>query len=173
MTRAVAAEYGPRLVLAGDSAGGALAAAVSHATRDRDLEIRGQVLIYPGLGGHRDAGSYLTHAHAPMLTRDDVLFYERTRHEGPPPECDPTAAVLHDTDYTGLPPTLTIAAECDPLADDARVYAERIRAAGGQAEHVVEAGLVHGYLRARHSVTRARDSFARITAAIARMGETA
>lgn len=173
VTRAVAAEYGPRLVLAGDSAGGALAASVVHATRGTGLDVLGQVLIYPGLGGNRDAGSYLTHAHAPMLTREDVLFYDRIRHDGPPPRNDPTAAVLQDSDFAGLPPTVVIVAECDPLADDGHVYCDRIRAAGGRAECIVEAGLVHGYLRARRTVTRARDSFARITAAIARMGGTA
>ena len=64
---------------AGDSAGGNLAAATAHAIgRNGGLGIVGQVLIYPGLGGNPDAGSYLTHAKAPMLTRDDVLFYADT-----------------------------------------------------------------------------------------------
>ena len=72
VARALLAE-GP-LLLAGDSAGGNLAAAVCHALR-ADPGLRGQVLIYPGLGGDRNAGSCPTHAHAPILTRDDVLFY--------------------------------------------------------------------------------------------------
>lgn len=170
-TRAVIATFGPRLILAGDSAGGALAASVCHALRGSGAEMRGQVLIYPGLGGDRDRGSYVRHAHAPMLTRADVLFYEQIRHDGPPPTDDPRATALSDRDFTGLPPTLIVTAECDPLSDDGGDYRDRILAAGGQAEWVNEPGLVHGYLRARHSVTRARDSFARITATLARMGE--
>ncbi len=165
VARALAAE-GP-LILVGDSAGGNLAAAACHALRPLRLPILGQVLIYPGLGGDVDRGSYLTHAEAPMLTRDDVLFYKGIRHDGPPPEDDPTVHPLRDTDFSGLPPTLAIAAECDPLADDARAYAEKITSAGGHAAWIVEKGLVHGYLRARTSVPRARDSFDRITAAIA------
>ena len=164
--RAMAAE-GP-VVLAGDSAGGNLAAAASHALRRQDgLRILGQVLIYPGLGGDVNTGSYLTHAHAPMLSRDDVLFYKDIRHGGPPPEDDPTVYPLRDTDFTDLPPTLAIAAQCDPLADDARAYAEKIRAAGGKADWMEEPGLVHGYLRARASVPRAAASFDRIITAIA------
>lgn len=160
------ATKGP-VVLAGDSAGGNLAAAASHALRRQDgLRILGQVLIYPGLGGDVDKGSYLTHAHAPMLSRDDVLFYKNIRHGGPPPEDDPTVYPLRDRNFTDLPPTLAIAAQCDPLADDARAYAEKIRAAGGKAEWVEEPGLVHGYLRARASVPRAAASFDRIVAAI-------
>lgn len=168
-TRAVAARYPTPILLAGDSAGGALAASVAHAGRGT-LDIRGQVLIYPGLGGDRDRGSYLTHAHAPMLTRDDVLFYASIRYSGPEPTADPTANALQDTDFAHLPPTVIISAECDPLADDGRCYRDKILAAGGRAEWYVEPGLVHGYLRARHSVPRAAASFARICAALSRLG---
>ena len=129
----------------------------------------GQVLIYPGLGGDLNKGSYMTHAHAPMLTRDDVLFYKDIRHGGPPPEDDPTVYPLRDRDFSALPPTLSISAQCDPLADDARDYAARLTAAGGTAVWIEEPGLVHGYLRARATVPRAAASFARITATLSAM----
>ncbi len=160
VARALVAQ-GP-LILVGDSAGGNLAAAVCHALRGHP-QIKGQVLIYPGLGGDLNTGSALTHANAPMLTRDDVLFYKDIRHDGPAPDADPTVSPLQDTDFTGLPPTLAIAAECDPLADDAPAYAAQITKAGGRAHSLTEPGLVHGYLRARQSVPRAAASFQRIT----------
>jgi acetyl esterase/lipase len=53
--------------------------------------------------------------------------------------------------YGSLPPTLAIGAEHDPLRDDARVFAERIQAAGGQARLWIGAGLVHGCWRAIES----------------------
>jgi acetyl esterase len=164
------AQKGP-LILVGDSAGANLAAATCHALRRETDQIKGQVLIYPGLGGDPDSGSALTHANAPMLTRDDVLYYKDIRHDGPAPDKDPTVSPLQDTDFTGLPPTLAIAAECDPLADDAPTYAAKITKAGGRAHAITEPGLVHGYLRARHSVPRAAASFARITAAIAALAD--
>lgn len=169
VARALAAQ-GP-LVPVGDSAGGNLVAATCHALRKEGLPIRGQVLIYPGLGGDLNRGSYLVHAEAPMLTRDDILFYKDIRHGGPPPEADPTVSPLQDTDFSGLPMTLAIAAECDPLADDARDYASKVTKAGGRAHWVVEPGLVHGYLRGRHSVPRVTESFARITDAITAFAE--
>lgn len=169
VVRALGAQ-GP-VVLAGDSAGGNLAAAASHALRGSGLRILGQVLIYPGLGGDIDKGSYLTHARAPMLTRDDVIFYKDIRHGGPPPKDDPTVHPLRDRDFSGLPPTLAISAQCDPLADDARDYAAKIIAAGGQAHWVEEPGLVHGYLRARSTVGRAATSFTRIIDAISAFAE--
>lgn len=169
VARALAAQ-GP-LILVGDSAGGNLAAATCHALRNETRQIKGQVLIYPGLGGDMDRGSYLTHANAPMLTRDDVLFYKDIRHSGPAPEADPSVNPLQDTDFTGLPMTLALAAECDPLADDARAYATKITLAGGHAHWIVEPGLVHGYLRARTTVPRAAESFLQITEAITAFAE--
>lgn len=155
VARAVA---GP-LLLAGDSAGGNLAAAVAHALRGSGA-VRGQVLIYPGLGGPQGQGSRRTHAHAPMLTAADVAFHAGIRHAGPPPNPpDPTASPLAAADFAGLPPTLAIAAECDPLADDTPAYTAALRAAGGRAHAVIEPGLVHGYLRARATVPRAAASF--------------
>lgn len=160
------------VVLAGDSAGANLAAAASHAFRGQNGVILGQVLIYPGLGGDIDGGSYLTHAHAPMLTRDDVLFYKDIRHGGPAPLADATVNPLQDADFSLLPMTLAIAAECDPLADDAAAYARKVTAAGGRAHALTEPGLVHGYLRARSMVPRAAKSFDRIVTAITAFAET-
>ncbi len=167
--RHTAARWPGPLVLAGDSAGATLAAAVAHATRG-EITLAGQVLIYGAFGGDMNRGSYLTHAHAPMLSRDDILFYMSVRHGDAPPADDPTALPLCDRDFTGLPPSVLVAAECDPLADDSRTYAKAINAAGGQALLIEEAGLVHGYLRARHSVARAARSFQRITRAIRDFG---
>ncbi|MEO1107461.1 MAG: alpha/beta hydrolase [Pseudomonadota bacterium] len=165
------AEYGVPIVLAGDSAGGNLAAAVAHHMRGQPGDVLGQVLIYPGLGGDSSAGSYSEHAQAPLLTRDEILFYEKVRCGGTAPESDPTFAPLHDTNFSRLPPTVVITADCDPLRDDGAVYCEQITRAGGRAYWINEAGLVHGYLRARNSVKRAADSFERISVAIEALGQ--
>ena len=154
------------LVLAGDSAGASLVASVAHGLRQPDLagaDLRGLLLIYPALGGDRSKGSYVTHAQAPMLTTADTIWYAQARHGGQEPETpDVTVGALHDTDFSGLPPVVVASAECDPLADDGRDYAARITAAGGRAEWLLDEGLVHGWLRARHSVPRARAAFDRL-----------
>lgn len=171
-TRAVAQRFAGAIVLAGDSAGGNLAAAVAHATRGQGMQIAGQVLIYPGLGGDMSSGSFVTHADAPLLTAEEIRFYGSVRYAGGVmPEDDPTSMPLQDKDFSGLPPTLAVSAECDPLCDDGRAYVAEIRNAGGIAEWVREPGLVHGYLRARVTVRRARESFERILSAIAAMGQ--
>lgn len=167
----VQAQFDGAIVLAGDSAGGNLAAALAHHARGRTERIAGQVLIYPGLGGDLSAGSYLEHAEAPLLSRDEILFYKDIRLEGAEPAGDATYAPLHDDDFSGLPPTLVVTADCDPLRDDGAAYCAALRAAGGRVEWINEPGLVHGYLRARHSVTRARDSFERIVLGIEALGQ--
>ena len=159
------------VVLAGDSAGGNLAAALAHSSRGKTRRIAGQVLIYPGLGGDSDAKSYHDHAEAPMLSRADLEFYDGIRAEGMPPRTDPTYAPLGDHDFRKLPRTVIFTAECDPLQSDGPAYADRLQAADVPVHLVNELGLVHGYLRARHMSERARDSFERIVLAIEALGQ--
>ncbi len=173
VVRALAARSA--LVMCGDSAGGNLAAAVSHKLRDNpevSSQLKGQVLIYPGLGGDMTVGSYVTHANAPMLKTQDVRFYSMIRTGGTTVSGDPTAAPLHDTDFGRLPPTVVVSAECDPLSDDGKHYCEKIIENNGQAVWFNEPGLVHGYLRARTTVTRARVSFERILNCIDMLSES-
>lgn len=168
---AVRKAFSGPIVMVGDSAGGNLAAAVTHAVRS-EKRIAGQVLIYPGLGGDQSKGSYVEHAHAPELTAADLAFYKTVRSGGAlPPEGDPRYAPLGDTDFTGLPPTVILTAECDPLASDGESYRDVIRAAGGQAEWINGKGLVHGCLRARHCATRAGAFFDRSVDAIDALGQ--
>jgi acetyl esterase len=168
---AIAAGCAGGIVLAGDSAGGNLAAAVAHHARGRvDGRIKGQVLIYPGLGGDREQGSYVRHANAPQLTVADMDFYQQVRSGGEPPKADPRYAPLQDTDFTDLPPSVMITAECDPLSSDGEAYRDAILGAGGQAIWVEESGLVHGCLRARVMSQRAAAFFDRVVDAIGKLG---
>jgi acetyl esterase len=155
------------VILVGDSAGAHLVASVAHRSRALNVQAIGQLLIYPGLGGECTQGSYLEHADAPMLTTSGVVFYQEMMTGGDEFILeDPIFAPLNDSDFSGLPPTLVFTAQCDPLASDGAAYCEKIRAAGGVASCTEEAGLVHGYLRARHSAARAEDSFCRVVEGI-------
>jgi acetyl esterase len=159
-------ESGP-VILAGDSAGGCLAASVAQALRGPAL--LGMVLIYPGLGGDPDSPEMLYHSQAPMLTRDDVLAYAVLRAGGEVPAHDPSFAPLDADDFSGLPDCFIHVAECDPIAGDGPTYVRRINQSGGQATCFVDQGLVHGWLRARHRSSRAREAFARILQSINRL----
>ncbi len=161
---AVLQSVGP-CVVAGDSAGGNLAAALSLKARDvGGPVIKGQVLIYPGLGGDTSKGSYVTQAEAPGLTTKDVLYYHHTYGGGDHPYASPLKAKSH----ANLPPAFLVACGLDPLHDDCFDYAEKLRANGIAAEVRDEPLLVHAFLRARNMSEPAAKSFAAIIAAIKR-----
>ncbi|AOK50485.1 alpha/beta hydrolase [Burkholderia sp. MSMB617WGS] len=145
------------LRLAGDSAGGTLAASVATALRDGGRAAHGDdgcegggvcavALVYPMLGFEPQSPAREAEAHAPMLTLAHVHAYRRFYwgDAEPPREAMPLGARRFD----GLPPVLAVGAEHDPLRDDARVYTERIRSAGGVARFWHGDGLVHGCWRA-------------------------
>jgi acetyl esterase len=158
------------LLLCGESSGGNLAAAVAHARRHHSRAAIGQVLIYPSLAGRNEGRSYREHATAPMLAARDMDDYRRHRFGDVALGDDPTAAPLDDADFYGLPPTVIITAECDPLSSDGENYRDRIRAAGGKAHWDEAKGLVHSFMRARKSSERARAACDRIVAALTAFG---
>jgi acetyl esterase len=168
--RTVATACSIPMVLCGESAGGNLAAAVAHATRGEPRGAAGQVLVYPSLGGDEGKGSYVEHVEAPLLSVRDVAFYHRVRTGIASAAADPTLTPLAETDFSGLPPTVIVTAECDPLSSDGETYRDRINAAGGRAAWIEERRLTHSFLRARMTVPRATEAFAHIVQAIGTLG---
>jgi len=166
------AQSGKRVVVAGDSAGGNLTAALCLRRKAAgDPRPIGQVLIYPGLGGDPRRGSYIENAEAPLLRTDEALSYFRVISGGRERSevTDPDIMPLKARDFSGLPPAFIVSADIDPLRDDARDYADAIRKAGGIAAYRNEPELVHGYLRARVMSQRAALSFSAICEAVARL----
>lgn len=149
------------IVLAGESAGGTLAATVAHAVRNGSRSAAGQLMIYPMLGG-KPGHSHRAHAFAPLLSLDDVETCRRAWSGGEPPPGDPTFEPLADPDFSGLPPTVVVTAECDPLSSEGEAYCKAVRAAGGSSIWREEQRLTHSFLRARASVPRASEAFSRI-----------
>jgi acetyl esterase len=169
-----AAQPGGRpILLCGESAGGNLAAAVAHARRRHPRPAIGQVLIYPSLASRNEGRSYREHAEAPMLAARDLDEYRRYRFGDVAPVGDPTAAPLDDTDFAGLPPTVIVTAECDPLSSDGEAYRDRILAAGGKAHWHEAQGLVHSFMRARRSSARARAACNQVTTALSALADGA
>ena len=167
-----AATYDQPILLAGDSAGGNLAAAVSHATRGHARAPVGQVLIYPGLGGDMHEGLVCDPCRSADADPARYRFLQATSA----PAARTAPAIPHcrrspTPTFRRLPPTVIVTAECDPLSSDGETYRDRILAAGGKAWWFEEPGLVHGYLRGRHTVGRARASFSRIVDAVSALGK--
>ncbi|MNX87158.1 Carboxylesterase NlhH [compost metagenome] len=138
-----------RTLVAGDSAGGNLAAALCLALRDAGEPLpAAQVLIYPGLGGDQRLASRSECVDAPLLSSSDVDCYHALYLRGTA-KPGAYAMPLLAADFSGLPPALIAVAQFDPLRDDGVLYAERLNAAGVTASLYYGNGLIHGCLRAR------------------------
>jgi len=169
-TRANAAAVGvdpARLAVAGDSAGGNLAAVVAR--RDRDAggapPLRVQVLLLPITDGAMDTASYTENADGYYLTRAGMRWYWDHYLAGADP-LHPDASPLRAADLAGLPPAYVLTAEHDPLRDEAEAYAERLRGAGVPVARHRRAGMVHGFLRWPAAVDDASAALDEIGAAI-------
>jgi acetyl esterase len=145
-----AAELGAdaaRLVVAGDSAGGNLAAVT--ALRARDLgapRIRHQVLIYPATHCDFDTPSYRENAQGYFLTADAMRWFWAHYLENPAQASEPYACPAHAADLKGLPPATVITAEYDPLRDEGEDYAAQLRAAGVPVVLKRYDGMIHGFV---------------------------
>ncbi len=155
-------------IIVGVSAGANLSAALCHRLRTSPQKPSGQVLIVPALGGELfDLESYTTNANAPLLTTEDIRFYQDVRcKNGELPVEDAEFYPLVAENFNHLPSTVAFSADIDPLRDDSRLYVEKLCDAGVDATWHNEPGLTHDYLRARHTSDKAADSFHRICAAI-------
>jgi acetyl esterase/lipase len=149
-----AAELGgdpDRIAVAGDSAGGNLAAVVAQLARENGgPALRFQLLWYPTITGDLSLRSFTENADAPVLNREVIdaflEWYLPDVDPGDPTALPVTFAPANAADFTGLPPAFIGTAEHDPLRDDGARYAELLDAAGVPVELVNEPTLVHGYV---------------------------
>jgi len=134
------------LVVAGDSAGGNLAAVTALRARDRGgPPIALQVLIYPITDADLDTPSYLDPENQLLLTRTDMVWF--WDHYAPDPDrrFEPDASPLRARSLAGLPPAVVMTAEHDVLRDEGEAYAERLAREGVPVDFRRHAGQTHGF----------------------------
>jgi acetyl esterase len=137
---------GTRIALAGDSAGGNLAAAVALLARDTArYELACQVLVYPATEFAVDRPSWREHAGGPLITTHDVMWFWGNYLRDKGDRCDPLAVPAAAASLAGLPRTLVITAAVDPLRDSAEAFAAHLRADGVDASASRYEGVFHGF----------------------------
>lgn len=135
-----------RLVVAGDSAGGNLAAAVTLIARERGgPALTAQVLVYPNTDHRGDTASMRDNDDPALFNHRSVAWYWDHYLARPEDGRDPLASPLLADDLSGLPPALVITAEHDPLRDEGERYAGRLRDAGVPVVASRYDGMVHGF----------------------------
>jgi acetyl esterase len=138
---------GSRIAVAGDSAGGNLAAVVSLLARDRNgPKIALQLLVYPAVAefSRSKHASYEKYGENHFIDKDMIRWFGE-QYVPPNSKGDWRIEPLHADSLRDLPPAHVIVAECDPLADEGALYADRLRAEGGTATFVSYPGMLHGF----------------------------
>jgi len=134
-----------RLAVAGDSAGGNLAAVVCLMARDRGgPALKFQLLVYPNTDlSAFDKESFRKYGDRLILTTEIMTFYRNAYLGGEEDGRNPYASPLLAGDLSGLPLALIITAEHDILACDGADYAHRLREAGVPTSHSDYEGMIH------------------------------
>ncbi len=138
---------GRPIVVAGDSAGGNLAAVSALRARDSGgPPIALQVLVYPVVDYDLDRRSYREYDGDELIVnrRDMIWFWD---HYAPDPgtRVNPYASPLRASSLSGLPPVYLVTAEHDPLREEGFAYAERLRAARVPVDHRHFGSQIHGF----------------------------
>jgi acetyl esterase len=150
------------IFLAGDSAGGNLAAVVSAALRDEPaaVPVAGQWLIYPAADPKVRYPSYDEFCQGFLLVKESMDWFEDS-YAGPDGDWR-YSPLLKGTE--GVPPTFVVTAELDPIRDQGRAYAARCTEEGVETIYWEAPGTVHGFMNLRKAVPSANDDFARCIA---------
>jgi acetyl esterase len=136
-----------RLAVAGDSAGGNLAAVVSLDARDRGApRIVHQILIYPGTDMRMGWPSLERHAQQLPLTWAGMQWFVGHYLRNDSDKTDWRASPLMASSLADLPPALVITAGFDPLCDEGEAYAAALRKAAVPVAHERFEGQIHGFV---------------------------
>ncbi|MER5546366.1 alpha/beta hydrolase fold domain-containing protein [Streptomyces sp. NPDC002589] len=155
-------------VIAGDSAGAALALGIAMHHRDQGgPAFAAQLLFYPPLDPHMRSKSLRTYAVGYLTETDDLRWYYEQYLPDPRSRTDPAVDLL-DADHRGLPPTVIATAAFDPLHDEGVELAARLAARGVAVQHVPAPDQVHGYLLMADMVPSAAAAMHRVLAAAER-----
>jgi acetyl esterase len=161
-----------RIAVAGDSAGGNLAAAVSllaHAGGGQQPAM--QLLLYPvtdAVGSHPSRDQF---ADGFLLTKSDMDWFEAHYLSNGADREDPRISMLRAANLSGLPPTYIATAGFDPLRDEGELFAERARAAGVDVALHRHPELIHGFANMTAISRTARSAMHEVAGAL-RMGLT-
>lgn len=154
-----------RLIVAGDSAGGNLAAVVSRRVRlPSGTRLAGQALIYP-VTDVRPAqyASRTAFADGYGLTSEAMRWFGEQYAPSHDAKHHPDASPILATDLSGLPPAFVLTAEFDPLRDEGESYAQRLEKAGVPVEYHCLPGTIHGVLTAVPELASREEAWRRLT----------
>ncbi|ELW9445280.1 alpha/beta hydrolase [Burkholderia cenocepacia] len=134
------------VAVAGDSAGGNLAAVVTQQLHADGISLAAQFLIYPAVAGDRSGfPSFKENGEGYLLDVETIAWFERHYvSDGAHPE-DARLAPIHAKNLAGLPPAVIVTAEYDPLRDEGEAYGRLLHASGVKVDTLRCDGMLHGF----------------------------
>ncbi|WP_096395800.1 alpha/beta hydrolase [Halorubrum trapanicum] len=154
------------VAVAGDSAGGNLAAVTALMAAERDgPEIARQALLYPGIGVDTEQESVREHAGV-VLSREDIEWFSEAYYRNEIHRRNPYADPINAGDLSGVAAATVVTAGFDPLRDGGKAYAEKLVADGVATRYENYPSMVHGFMTMQ-DVDRARDAIASVGADLA------
>lgn len=153
-----------RIIVMGDSAGGTLAAVASlKAKEENGPKIYFQVFLYPSANlADLDTESFRIFGKGYDLDREMIEKFRACYIPDKKDRANPYASPALAADLKGLPPTLLITAELDPLRDDGMKFAKKLKEAGVPVKHSMYKGVIHGFISFAtfHAAQKAFDEIA-------------
>lgn len=138
---------GSSMIVAGESAGGNMAASVALQARDkRGPNIDAQILMYPLISPDLNVDTYRNSPDQSFITMGAMHFFWNAYLQNPEDAKNPYACLDKVSDLKGLPPAIVVTAEYDPLHAEGEQYACRLKAAGNTVEHLKFPKVIHGFL---------------------------
>lgn len=135
-----------KIIVAGDSAGGNLAAcACHHFKHHTTIKIAAQVLIYPWLDGKTESPSMNKYTNGYLLSKDAILWFQKKYTPNPNDYCNPAVSPIYQQDFRQLPPAFVITAEFDPLKDEGFAYSQMLKENENVVLYKDYTSLVHGF----------------------------
>jgi acetyl esterase len=168
--RWVAEQAGERpVIVAGDSAGGNLAAVCALRARDRGgPKLALQVLVYPATSGDPTTPSCAKYGSGrdTFLTLAEMEWFWAHYVGDASDDSGPELRPLRAQDHSGLPPTILVTAEYDPLRDDGFAYAKALQTAGVPVTHHHYDDVVHAFFTLVNMLDRGNEAVAQVGADI-------
>ena len=156
-----------RIAIAGEASGGNVAAAAALMARDRGgPPLVFQLLVSPIIERDFGTDSYRDNGAGYRLTREMAEWYWTTYLPSDEDATNPYASPIHAESLGGLPPTLVLTPEYDPLRDDGKKYAAALKEAGVAVAYSEYAGQIHGFVGMPEEIDRANDALAEMAAAL-------
>lgn len=135
-----------KIIVAGDSAGGNLSACAAHHFKNHPtIKIAAQVLIYPWIDGKIQSDSIEKYKEGYLLSKQAMIWFQQQYTPRIEDRLNPAVSPIYHKEFKNLPPAFVLTAEYDPLKDEGKEYADKLKENGNVVLHKDYKALVHGF----------------------------